>query len=143
MDKVFLKRIQVYQATAIFSVIFALVGFSYNVWRMEISEENNNIRTAAFEMLKELADLEQLVYVAHYDGDEKEGSPRKGWVSVGLINELSILAGDNVQMRAQSLHEIWSKHWSSMPTEMDSVNAIIESIEQVRIEIRGVLISLE
>jgi hypothetical protein len=51
------KRFQLYSMTLFLSVIFALVGFSYNVWRMEASEQNNNIRTACFEMLLELSAL--------------------------------------------------------------------------------------
>ena len=48
MDSKTKNKLQLYQLTVIFSVLFALVGFSYNVWRMEVSEQNNNIRTACF-----------------------------------------------------------------------------------------------
>ena len=41
---------------------------------MEVSENNNNIRTASFEMLINLSSLEQLVYSAYYDNDLKEGN---------------------------------------------------------------------
>ncbi len=137
------KRMQVYQATAIFSVVFALLGFSYNVCRMEISEQNSNIRTASFEILKELAALEQLVYTAHYDGDKKEGSPRKGWVKVGLIGELSSIVGPEVNRRAMDLHQTWSDHWETMPDNTDSAEAIVASIESTRMEIRKALIALD
>ena len=71
-DASLLRRMKVYQATALFSVLFALLGFSYNVWRMEVTEQNSNVRDAAFELLLQLAELEQVVYAAHYDNDLEE-----------------------------------------------------------------------
>ncbi len=143
MDIQILKKLHLYQLTVLFSVIFALAGFSYNVWRMEVSEQNNNIRTACFEMLLELSTLEQLIYTAHYDGDVKEGSPRKGWVKVGLISDLSVLTSDSVESKALALKEIWSAHWSTMATSKESVDKIVYAIDSVRAEIKQVLNSLE
>jgi len=143
MDTQILKRLYIYQLTVIFSVLFALVGFSYNVWRMEVSEENNNIRTACFEILLELSSLEQLIYTAHYDSDLKEGSPRKGWVKVGLIADLSVLTTDSVERHAATLKDVWSAHWSTMINNRDSVDQIVRAIDSVRSEIKLVLSSLE
>jgi hypothetical protein len=52
------KKLQIYHLAVIFSVFFALTGFSYNVWRMEVSEENINIRSACFGILLKLSSLE-------------------------------------------------------------------------------------
>lgn len=143
MDIKIINKLHLYQATVIFSVLFALVGFSYNVWRMEVSEENNNIRTACFEILLELSSLEQLIYTAHYDGDIKEGSPRKGWVKVGLIADLSVLTNNSVEAQAAILKKVWAAHWSTMINNQDSVDQIVNTIDSVRSEIKLVLISLE
>ena len=143
MDSHIPKKFYYYQATVIFSVLFALLGFSYNVWRMEVSEENNNIRTACFEMLLELSALEQLIYTAHYDGDTKEGSPRKGWVKVGLIADLSVLASASVQRQAAGLKQVWTEHWSTMVTNKDSIDNIVAAIDSVRSEIKQVLRALD
>ena len=40
-------KLRIYYITATFSLLFAVVGFSYNAWRMEVSEKNNNIRVPA------------------------------------------------------------------------------------------------
>ena len=119
MDTQILKKLHLYQITVIFSVLFALLGFSYNVWRMEVSEENNNIRTACFEMLLELSALEQLVYIAHYDKNIDEGNPRKGWVKVGLIADLSVLTTESVEKQSVTLKKVWSAHWSTMKDSKD------------------------
>ncbi len=143
MNTINKNSMHLYQATVIFSVLFTLVGFSYNVWRMEASEKNNNIRTACFEMLLELSSLEQLVYAAHYDGDTKEGNPRKGWVKVGLISDLSILTTSNVKNAANTLNKIWSDNWSTMTEEKPSVDQIIIAIDSVRKAIKTNLSTLE
>ena len=137
------KKLHLYQATVILSVLFAFIGFSYNVWRMEASEHNNNVRTACFEMLVELSTLEQLVYIAHYDGDLKEGSPRKGWVKIRLLNDLSVLTSTSVEQQADKLKTVWSKQWETMADNQTSVENIVNAIDDVRAEIKTVLRSLD
>jgi len=132
-------KLNLYQFTLIFSMLFALVGFSYNVWRMEVSEENSNIRTACFEMLLELSSLEQLIYVAHYDGDDKTASPRKGWVKVALIADLSVLTSAPVTKQSLTLKTVWSQHWQLMLKNEDSVVEIVNAIDAVRFEIKQTL----
>ena len=142
-DKAVFNKLYLYQLAVIFSVLFALVGFSYNVWRMEITEENDNIRTASFEILLELSSLEQLIYAAHYDKDKVNGSPRKGWVIVGLVNDLSVLAGDSIQEDARALKEIWAVQWEGINDDEKAVKQIIEAIDSIRSEIKQVLTKLE
>ena len=141
------KKLNLYQLTVLFSVFFslffALLGFSYNVWRMEVAEENSNIRTASFEVLLTLSSLEQLVYSAHYDRDEQEGNPRKGWVKVGLIEALSMLTSDSVQAQATSLKSVWAQHSQAMVEDRESADAIVKAIDSTRAEIKRVLTSLE
>lgn len=137
------KKLHLYQITVISSVLFTLIGFSYNVWRMEVSEENNNIRTACFEILIKLSSLEQLIYTAHYDGDIKEGNPRKGWVTVGLIADLSVLTDEAVERKSAALKEVWATHWNTMATSKDSVDTMVEAIDSARTEIKRLLSSLE
>jgi hypothetical protein len=110
---------------------------------MEASETNNNIRTASFEILINLSSLEQLIYAAHYDSDLKEGNPRKGWVTVGLISDLSIITNDEIRIKTSELNSVWSAHWKAMQTNQASVNKIVEAIDAVREEIKKSLNSLE
>jgi hypothetical protein len=116
----------------IFSVLFALLGFSYNVWRMEVSEQNNNIRTACFEILLEPSSLEQLVFAAHYDGDPVAGNPRKGWSKAGLIGDLSALTAELVEQRAGQVKQTWSQHWEAMPRHKASFDRIVGAIDAMR-----------
>lgn len=143
MAKLTTNRLFIYQMTAVFSVIFALAGFSYNVWRMEVSERNSNIRTACFEILIELAELEQLIYTAVYDRDIKEGSPRKGWVKVGLVGDLSLIVSSDLQEKAENLRQTWGNYSNTMLSNTRDADTIIAAIDTVRSEIQKTLISLE
>lgn len=137
------KQIKNYQLAVMFSFLFTLLGFSYNVWRMEITEENANIRTACFELLLVLSELEQLIYIAHYDKDTSEGSPRKGWVKVGLIVDLSVLTSKKVKLSTLELKNMWTTHWQSIDHSEASVQAIVTSLEDSRTEIKMLLQELE
>lgn len=136
------KRLKVYQITSIITILFTLVGFSYNVYRLEQSEINSNIRTSSFEMLKELANLEQIVYASHYEKDDKEGNPRTGWVKVGIITDLSLICFQEKNMQVEILSHTWKNNWQTMKENRESANKIVDSIDKVRIKIREVLKNL-
>jgi len=136
------SKFRVYYITAIFSLLFAVVGFSYNAWRMEVSEANNNIRTAAFECLTELAKLQQLIYAAHFDKDREEGNPRTGWVRVELIVELSTLVDPQVHQQALILKQSWSQNWDRMASDREATDELIDNIDAVRAQIRSTLKTL-
>ncbi len=99
---------------------------------MEASEFNNNVRTASFEVLENLAELEQNVYAAHYDNDEVMGSARIGWVKIGLINDLSTLISSDVAGNAMKLKLNWSEHWTLIPDDIAALEQLVSDIDKVR-----------
>ncbi len=131
-----LKRLKIYQITSIASIFLTLIGFSYNVYRLEQSEINNNIRKSSFEMLKELSNLEQIVYYAYYDKDKKEGNPRKGWVKVGLIVDLSIISFNKENIKVDELYKTWTNSWATIHKNKKAVNNIVSSIDKLKKDIR-------
>ena len=136
-------KIRINFITALFSLLFALLGFSYNAWRMEVTEDNSNIRTASFEVLIELAELEQTIYALRYDKNLIEGSPRKGWVSVGLINELSVLINNDVHQKAVALKSVWKENWAQVEHSNDATEKVVKAINTVREEITSTLSMLK
>ncbi len=56
-------------AVALISLAVALTSLAYNTWRNERTEHNRNVRTATFEILTKLAELERVVFLAQYDHD--------------------------------------------------------------------------
>jgi len=137
------QKLKIYYVTAIFSMVFAVVGFSYNAWRQELTEDNNNIRTASFEVLTNLAELEQTVFYAHYDQDVVEGNPRKGWVKVGLIVDLSALVSTGSLSSANKLKVTWQENWQYMSAERNAVDLIVADIENVRQQVKFALTQLQ
>jgi len=133
------QKLKIFYITSIFSMVFAVLGFSYNTWRMELSEENNNLRTASFEVLLQLSELEQIIYAIHYDNDIKEGSPRKGWVKVGLVNDLSSLIGGEVKQESLALKKLWGLHWQDVSSDEQIVQILVSKIDSVRLSIKRVL----
>ena len=133
------EKLKVYYIMSVFSVLFALLGFSYNAWRMEISEENNNVRTAAFEVLSHLGELEHIILSAHYDNDLIEGNPRKGWVKVGLVVDLSALISPDVADKAVTIKTVWADSWHLMRTEETVVTELVTKIDDTRMAIKMIL----
>jgi hypothetical protein len=94
-------------AVAIISLVIALSGLAYNTWRNELTEENRNVRQSGFELLVRLADFQRVVFLAHYDGDQQEASPRIGWVHVIAMQDFAKLMGPEVVVRANHLRDVW------------------------------------
>ncbi|XZG70701.1 hypothetical protein ACTSKR_02250 [Chitinibacteraceae bacterium HSL-7] len=136
------RRMRWYYVTTLFSVMFSLTAFVYSTWRMEVTERNNNVRTAAFEVLTELSELEQLVYAAHYDEDPVEGNPRRGWVKVTLIVELGRLISPEVAQQCEALRTVWKQNWPAMASEEAATVALSDAIGQTRDAVRVALEAL-
>lgn len=69
-------------SVAVVSLMTALVGLSYNAWQANQNEINQNMRVAAFEVLKNLGELQTVVNYAHFSGDQLRGNPIEGWKHV-------------------------------------------------------------
>lgn len=137
------QKVLLFQTTTALGLLFGLVAFSYNVWRLESTEHNSNVRTACFEILTELAELEQLIYAAHYDGDAANGSPRTGWVKVGLIADLSMLTSPSAEAQASALKQTWSATWNTYATDRGAVDKLVADIDAMRGRIKDVVRNLD
>ncbi|MGS0682374.1 hypothetical protein ACVBIL_14565 [Shewanella sp. 125m-7] len=124
-------------------MLFALVGFSYNVWRMEITEYNSNVRSASFELLLQLSELESIVYAAHYDQDLVLGNPRKGWVKVNLIADLSMITEPGLSVAAEELKLSWQSNWQQLTDDEASAQAVVTQIDETRARVRQLLKQLD
>ncbi len=132
MKKALAQKLRLFYLTSIFGVLFAVIGFSYNAWRLELTEDNSNIRTAAFEVLLQLSEFEQIIYALHYDQNEVEGSPRKGWVKVGLVQDLSVLIGPACEKQAVLLKQLWAKNWQRIDEDESVVQELVAQIDVLR-----------
>lgn len=150
---------QVYRhRLALISLAVALVSLGYNTWRNEATEAHRNTRAAAFTILQELGELQQITSYRHYfysrireqDIPAQEGSDWvRGWGKVLLIGDLSSLMPDTVHQSAMDLYTNWQQHAGSL--EMGPNNdaaqtaeeAIMNSIAHTRDAVLATLKSLE
>ncbi len=131
-------------AVALISLIVAVSSLSYNTWRNEKTESNRNQRVAAFEILLKLGELQQVVFLHHYDKDTvNRGNPRLGWTYVLTIRDLSRVFPPPLPERSDELVEIWGWNWEGMEANKMSVDAILAGIEATRTDVLGLLQSLE
>ena len=130
-------------AVALISLIVALGSLAYNTWRNERTEHNRNVRTAAFELLTKLAELERVVFLAQYDRDVAGGSPRTGWTYVLVIRDLSAVVPAPVPAQAAQLQIVWRDNWEGLGKDDEAaVNHIDDAIGKVRDATLGTLRSL-
>ena len=118
---------------AIISLVVALSSLGYNTWRNEHTEHNRNVRTATFELLGKLAELERVVYLAQYDRDRSGGNPRTGWTYVLVIQDFAAVMPPPMPARAAELQKVWAENWQDLGTEdEESVTRIDDEIGRLR-----------
>jgi hypothetical protein len=120
-------------AVALISLLVALGSLGYNTWRNERTEHNRNIRTATFELLTKLAELERVTYLAQYDRDVNGGNPRTGWTYVLVIRDLATVVPAPVPARARELQNTWSENWENLGKDDEAaVNRIDDAVGNLR-----------
>ena len=123
-------------AVAIISLVVALSGLGYNTWRNESSEANKNIRDAGLFMMKELTELQEVVFYARYDSSDERGDIKTGWAHVLAVKDLSYAMPQAVKDSADGLSQAWSTHSSGLTSsESASYDAVDQSIDEVKQEI--------
>ncbi len=130
-------------AVALISLVVALGSLSYNTWRNERTERNRNIRTATFELLTRLAELERVTYLAQYDRDTNGGNPRTGWTYVLVIRDLAMVVPEPVPAGATELQKVWSENWEGLGNDDETaVNRIDDAVGKLRADSLTTLRSL-
>ncbi|EGM69691.1 hypothetical protein [Shewanella sp. HN-41] len=107
IGKTLLQQLQM-NLLAMISLVVALSSLSYNTWRNEQTEANRNQRTAAFEMIHKLNELQEIVFYLHYDKDiDNKGNPRRGWVTLLTIKDLAQIMQEPIPQQAENLALVW------------------------------------
>jgi len=128
------------QLIHLISLAIAVSALLYSTWRTEQTELNTNIRTASFEVLRELSQLQLIIDFAYYDNNAIKGNPITGWGHIGLITDLSQIISTDVQKQSSTLKDNWSDHFQTINTSEESNKIITTSIKSTR---QSVLVSLD
>lgn len=130
----FIKQVK-QNSVALISLFIALSGLTYNTWRNEKTEENRNQRLAAFEVLVKINELQQVVFHHYYDKDTTDkGNLRIGWVLILTIQDLSQLLYHPMPQSSNQLKQVWNDNWQELGNKQESVDAVLEAINVVRVD---------
>ncbi|MDT8388095.1 MAG: hypothetical protein RQ736_11300 [Thiogranum sp.] len=127
---------------AIISLVVALSGLGYNTWRNQQSELNSNIRTAGFEVLTQVGELQRVVFFSHYDQHPEYGNPRNGWAHILTIHDLSQVIPEPVPGEADRLKTVWAESWDTLGQSEAGVDAINAAIDGYRLAVLDTMRSL-
>lgn len=131
-------------AVALISLVVAVTSLGYNTWRNEASEHNRNQRLVSIEVLRNIGELQQVVYYRHWESDaEDKGNPLTGWALVLTIKDLAQVLGGEVPTSGITLWEVWQKDWQGLGPDRDSYDRIIDALDTVRANTNALLQSLD
>ena len=121
---------------AFVSLAVALLGLAYNTWRNETTEAHRNVRQAAFTVLEELGELQQVVDQRFYAGKASEVNRIAGWGKVALVRDMGMLVSPATSRQASQLFASWQGRLDAMDNgdahaEREISGAIAATREQV------------
>ena len=120
-------------AVALISLVVAISTLGYTAWRNEETEDNWNQRTAAFEVLVKLNELQQIIFHHHYDKDTTEkGNPRTGWAYVLTVRDLSSILNDPLPKESEDLLRVWSENWEELANSQESLQLVLVELDEMR-----------
>jgi hypothetical protein len=119
-------------SVALVSLVAAIVGLSYNVWQANQNDINQNMRVAAFEVLKHLGELQTVVNYAHFSDDKSRGNPIEGWKHVSMVRDLSYLLKPVAKKESQSLYDAWQRDWEHIASNQQLEKQISMQIAKTR-----------
>lgn len=131
-------------AVALISLAIAISSLGYNTWRNEASEYNRNQRLISIEVLRNIGQLQQVIFHNVWEMDAQDkGNPRTAWVYVLAIKDLSQLLGGPVPESGTELWTVWGKEWDELKPGNDSYDRVTDALDGVREDTHALLRSLD
>ncbi len=129
---------------ALISLTVAVTSLGYNTWRNEASEGNRNQRLVSIEVLRNLGQLQQVVFHRHYDMDEDDkGNARTGWAIVLTIRDLATVLDKPLPAAAEELRIAWDEDWQRLGSDQEGADRVLAEIEAMRMDVRALLRDLD
>jgi len=131
-------------AVALISLAIAITGLGYNTWRNEASEYNRNQRLISIEVLRNVGQLQQVIFHNVFEMDaEDKGNPRTGWVHVLAIRDLTQLLDGPAPESGTALWKVWDAEWDKLEPLNESYDSVTEALDVVRADTHALLQSLD
>lgn len=94
---------------ALISLVVALSGLAYNTWRNETTEAHRNTRQAAFVLLEQLGELQQVADLRYYAGKRTDTNRISGWGKVTMIRDMGMLVSAETSRQGAQLFGVWQR----------------------------------
>jgi len=131
-------------AVALISLAIAITSLGYNTWRNEASEYNRNQRLISIEVLRNVGQLQQVIFHNVFEMDaEDKGNPRTGWVHVLAIRDLTQLLDGPAPESGTALWKVWDAEWDKLEPLNESYDSVTEALDVVRADTHALLQSLD
>lgn len=123
---------------ALVSLAIAIIALYHNERLYQKSEYNRNVRTAAFEVLIHLGELQQVVNAIHYNHSANQQLLMQGWGHIALISDLAQLISNPVPTASSGLLMAWKENVESLK-ETSSADSVSQQIDATRQSILTVI----
>ena len=133
-------------SVALISLVVAITSLGYNTWRNEASEYNRNQRLISLEVLRNLSELQEVLYHRHWEMDEQDkGSPLTGWTLVLSVRDLSQVLDGDVSESGMALWRAWDDDSGKLGHDagQPGYDRIISALGTVREDTHALLQSLD
>jgi hypothetical protein len=128
---------------ALVSLVVALAGLGYNTWRNETTESHRNVRQAAFVMLADLGELQQLVDRRYFGAERGDLTRIRAWGRVAALRDVGPLVSPEVAASSASLAQTWQDRLAALDGgNAQAEQAISRSVRETRERIMAELMAL-
>ena len=146
-------------AVALISLVVAVSTLAYNTWRNETTEEQRNVRHAAFRVLENLGEMQEVVdaryyYLARGEAGLSEGELRlRGYGSAAMTRDLMMLMPSPAPEAGEQMFDAWVAHFGALddvdsrglhtPESTEAEAALTYAIQDTRAAVIEVLHRLD
>ena len=131
-------------AVALISLVIAITSLGYNTWRNEASEYNRNQRLISIEVLRNVGQLQQVIFHNVWEGDAADkGNPRTAWVYILAIRDLSQLLDGPASASGSELWTAWDEEWDELEPGNESYKRVTNALDTLRSDTHALLRSLD
>jgi hypothetical protein len=131
-------------SVAFISLFIALSSLAYNTWRNETTEDQRNVRHAAFQVIEKLGELQSVVNAMVYSPQRAEDGWIDGWGKVLATETLGSVMPEPIPTESERLKLVWTSQFEALSAEPEAAREADRKITaQIEATKMGVLEVLE
>lgn len=130
-------------AVALISLAVALGGLGYNTWRNETTESHRNVRQAAFVMLADLGEFQQLADRRFFGAERNDHNRIRAWGRVATLRDIGPLVSPGAAAAAAALEHTWRSQLPALDAgDPAAEQAIAAAVHDTRAAVMSELMAL-